>query len=106
MDIKTSLKKRGITLKDVAAKMRAKDGSLGISIGALSQIVNGNPTLSKVQEIADIAECSVPDLLTGDDTDFIAFVRCKGKFYHAVTLDELKSLVSSLEEQRFSQAPQ
>lgn len=57
--IKENIRRQGFSLKDVADKM-------GVSVSALSQVVAGNPTLTKLQEIADIIGMPVAALLDED----------------------------------------
>lgn len=53
--IKELCKEKQITMKEIAEK-------LGINPITLSQSLNGNPTLSRLQEVADILGVSVPEL--------------------------------------------
>ena len=53
--IKEICKEKQITMKEIAEK-------LGINPITLSQSLNGNPTLSRLQEVADILGVSVPEL--------------------------------------------
>ena len=53
--IKEICKEKQITMKEIAVK-------LGINPITLSQSLNGNPTLSRLQEVADILGVSVPEL--------------------------------------------
>ena len=70
MNIRKRIKEQGFTLEQVAAKMRKARGNnrgeVGISQPALSDIINGNPTLDRLQEIASIIGLSVSDLLKDD----------------------------------------
>ena len=52
---KEILKEKGMTAGAVAEK-------LGVTPGALSQIVNGNPTFEKLQRIADALGVEVSEL--------------------------------------------
>lgn len=61
MDIKKVISSRGFTLKNVADR-------IGISQQAVSQAVNGNPSLSRLKEIADAIGVSVSELLSDDDS--------------------------------------
>ena len=63
--IKNVIKAKGFTLEQVAAQMSGKDGK-GISQSALTQMLNGNPSISRVKEIAKIVGVSVSELV-GDD---------------------------------------
>lgn len=55
MRIKELLKQKGITAKELAAK-------LSLSEGALSQSLNGNPTLERLTQIASALGVSVAEL--------------------------------------------
>lgn len=53
--VKELLKQKGMTAKDLAAK-------LNISEGALSKSLSGNPTLERINQIADALGVSVSEL--------------------------------------------
>ena len=53
--IKELCREKQITMKDIAER-------LGINPITLSQSLNGNPTLRRLQEVADILEVSVSEL--------------------------------------------
>ena len=55
--VKILLKQKNMTAKDLAAKM-------GISEAALSLSLSGNPTLSRMREIASALEVEVSELLS------------------------------------------
>ena len=67
MNIKKVIKDSGWTLEQLAAEMKNKNGEKGISQPSVSSIVNGNPTLDKLQEIADIIGISVSTLVRDED---------------------------------------
>ena len=60
--IKRNIKKYGFTSAMIAEKM-------GVTAQAFSQIVNGNPTLSKLCEIAEAMNISVSELLSDELTE-------------------------------------
>lgn len=63
--IKELCKEKHITMAEIAKQIRWKDKHgehLGISPITLTQSLNGNPTLSRLQEVADILGVSVPEL--------------------------------------------
>ncbi len=62
MDIKGVIKAHNYTLIEVATKM-------GISKGAISQIVNGSPNIKTLRTIADIIGCKVGDFFVDEMTD-------------------------------------
>lgn len=55
IQVKELLRQRGMTAKDLAAK-------IGISEGALSKSLSGNPTLERINEIASALGVEVPEL--------------------------------------------
>jgi transcriptional regulator with XRE-family HTH domain len=60
MNIKKVIKEHGWTLERIASEM-------GISQPSVSSIVNGNPTLDKLQAIARIIGVPVSTLLADED---------------------------------------
>lgn len=64
--IKNNIKAAGWTLEELAAEMTDKNGEKGVSQATISQILNGNPTLRKLQEIANIIDVPLPLLLYDD----------------------------------------
>lgn len=75
MNIKKVIKERGWTLEQLAAEMKNKKGEKGISQAAVSQIISGNPTLDKLQEIASIIGISVSELLADTKADEV-YLNC------------------------------
>lgn len=67
MDIKKRIKERGMTIVQVAEKM-------GITQPSLSQIINGNPSFSKLCEIAEILGISVSELVSDDEASDASLV--------------------------------
>ena len=66
MNIKKVIKDKGWTLEQLAAEMKNKKGEKGISQASVSQLLSGNPTLDKLQEIASIIGISVSELLADE----------------------------------------
>ncbi len=73
MSIKEQIQKRGFTISQVAALMTNKNGEKGMSQSSLSQIINGNPSLDKLKEIASILGISVSELLREDGEEMFHF---------------------------------
>lgn len=69
MDIKNKIQSRGFTISQVAERMTNKNGGKGISQPSMSQIINGNPTIDKLKEIASIIGISVSELLSDNTKD-------------------------------------
>ena len=67
MDIKQKIKMQGFTISEVASKMPNGNGGLGISQPSLSAIINGNPTVNKLEDIADIIGLTLSELVSEDD---------------------------------------
>jgi len=67
MDIKKSIKRHGWSLSELAKEMTDKDGNKGVSQPTMSIMVNGNPTINKLKEIADIMGITVSELLSEDE---------------------------------------
>ena len=63
--IRKVIKEKGFTLEQVASQMSGKEGN-GISQSALTQMLNGNPSISRVKEIARIIGVSVSELVADD----------------------------------------
>jgi transcriptional regulator with XRE-family HTH domain len=62
-EIRNVIKAKGFTLEQVASQMENKNGGKGISQSALTQMLNGNPSISRVMEIAKIVGVSVSELV-------------------------------------------
>lgn len=60
--IQKKIKEMGLTAAQLAEKM-------GCSAPALSQVLNGNPTLTKLGEIAKAMDITVSELLREDQED-------------------------------------
>ena len=68
MNIKKVIRDRGWTLERLAAEMKNKKGEKGVTHAAVSQIINGNPTIDKIQEIAGIIGITASELIADDET--------------------------------------
>ena len=73
VDIKHLLKERGMQFKELADK-------LGVSDVALRQSLNGNPTYSRLKEVADILGVEVGELFGHQSKDTIICPKCGSKF--------------------------
>ena len=68
MDIKKVIKNKGWSMERLAAEMTNRDGSKGVTQQSVSQILNGNPTIDKLKEIASIIGVSLSELVA-DESD-------------------------------------
>lgn len=98
MNIQKVIKNKGFTIAQVAAKMKNQRGGIGISQGALSTALNGNPTIDKLKEIADIIGVSLPELVADKGNSIVALVKHGDNFYSASSLEELKEIVNTIEK--------
>ena len=77
MNIKKVIKEKGWTLEKLALEMRNKNGERGVSQASVSQLINGNPTIDKLQEIAGIIGISVSELVADEKgNDMGAVITC------------------------------
>lgn len=84
--IKEAIKAHGLTVEQVAKRM-------GILPSALSQSINGNPTVEKLEKIASALGVEVTELFAKRG-DFVAFVRRNGDTH---TFDTEKDLIEYAE---------
>lgn len=85
--IKEICKSKGMTLAKLA-------DAIGVPASSLSQIMRGNPTLSKLQAIADALNVEVAELFERRG-DFVAFVRDQGRIYTFDTIEALKEFTDA-----------
>ncbi len=76
MNIKKVIKDKGWTLERLAGEMKNKNGVKGISQASVSQIINGNPTLDKLQEIAFAIGIPVSELVADNNNTSIVCPHC------------------------------
>lgn len=77
--VKEILKKQGKTAKELAKQ-------LGISEGALSQSITGNPSLERIKEIAKALNVPIHELFTSSHS--ITCPKCGVKLKINVEVDE------------------
>jgi transcriptional regulator with XRE-family HTH domain len=83
--IKEIAKAKGITMQEIAEK-------IGISPVNLSTSLNGNPTLNRLQEVADILEVDIADFFSRENTEDIhGFLEYKGKVYRIYSMEDFKA---------------
>ncbi len=96
MNIKKVIREHGWTLERLASEMKGKDGTKGISQPSVSSIINGNPTLDKLQEIAQIIGVSLSELVADNNTSLTALVDYRGTLYRADSVRELEMVVEKI----------
>ncbi|MGQ1929047.1 helix-turn-helix domain-containing protein [Ornithobacterium rhinotracheale] len=82
--IKQIISQKNTTSKEVAAK-------LGMSTVYFSKMINGNPTISSLQSIANVLGCEVGDFFTTSEPIILKFKDDLHTFY---SLEELKSFIA------------
>lgn len=80
---------RGITIKQLAEKMK-------IAPESLSRAINGNPQLSTIRKISEALDVSISDLFDRSEAELLAIVVCDGITHTASTKEELKRIVDAL----------
>ena len=88
MGIKRVIKSKGLTVKEVAAKM-------GIAKENLSVHINGNPSVQVLERIAYAIGCEVGDFFNTSD-DFTAFVRHNKTIHTFDNKEALKEFIATL----------
>lgn len=100
MNIKRKIREHGLTLAQVAAKLKNQRGGKGITQSALSAALNGNPSIDKLQEIADVIGISLPELLSDGkySSQINAMIRVGDEVFEAHDAKELKAVIKKIEE--------
>jgi transcriptional regulator with XRE-family HTH domain len=70
--IKETLKQKGISQKELADK-------LGVSAALISRLMDGNPTLKTLLEIAEVLDVRVSELIDEPLVNFFNCPHCGGK---------------------------
>jgi transcriptional regulator with XRE-family HTH domain len=96
--IKEILKQKGMKMQELADR-------LGIHRTNLSTSLSGNPTLSRLEEIATILEVNVADLfisekkVNADEKMLNGYVEYCGVIYKINELDDLEKLLKLIKEE-------
>ena len=84
--IKEIAKAKGVTMQEIAEK-------IGIRPVNLSASLNGNPTLNRLQEVADILEVDIADFFSRENAEDIhGFLEYKGKVYRINSMEDFKAV--------------
>ena len=67
MNIKKIVNKKGSAVSALAAEMPNRDGTKGIKQSAMSRIINGNPTIDTLKDLAKIIGVSLSELVADDN---------------------------------------
>ena len=99
MNLKKKIKQYGWTMERLGAEMTNNTGGKGITQQSMSSIINGNPSVSKLQEIAKIIGISVSELVSDSD-GLTALIQQGDNFYRADSIEELESIVYKIKEHK------
>lgn len=90
LNVQKIMKQKGITRKDLAAKLE-------INPVSVSRLINGNPTVETLQKIAGALNVTVPELFAPQNTsDFTAFIDYKGEMKRFDSAEELKRFLDKV----------
>ena len=83
---------KGMTMADIAKKV-------GISRVNLSNSLNGNPTLSRLTEVAKILGVEVSELFKPASTQKVVsgYLECDGRIVKVDSLDAVKQFIAEVE---------
>ncbi len=90
--IKRIIKEKGLTVAKVAARM-------GVKAPALSQVINGNPTLEMLERIAKALEVDIKELFNSDN-DLYGMIQYKDRTYKIENVEGLKRLLSRIDQEQ------
>lgn len=88
--IKKLIKSKGLTIEEVATRM-------GITGPALSQTINGNPTIDMLERISTALEVEIRALFEDTGNDLYGLVQYKGSTYKVDSQESLKRLIALIE---------
>lgn len=89
--IKDICREQGILMKDLAQK-------LGMTEVGLSKSLNGNPTIGRLQEIADILDVEITELFTPTSKGLSGHVEYKGIIYRITSFEDLEKVLKLKKE--------
>lgn len=84
-------KRKGTTLQSLAKKMR-------ISYQALHASINNNPSLKRLEDIANALEVDVTELFAPKSDDFTALIDHGGKLYRFDSVESLEAFIAEIKE--------
>lgn len=88
LQVQRICKEKGLTMQEVASR-------LGITYQSLYDSIKGNPTLKRLQDIANALNVEVSELFAPKE-DFIAFVRINGETQTFTNKERLKEFADGL----------
>ncbi len=112
--VKEAMRRHGWTVITLAERMRGRNTGRRVSPSCITQLINGNPTVGKLYELADAMGISVAELLTGYELpcdvpayrhrekaagrdSVVALVSCGGDLYRCDSRRALAELCGKLD---------
>lgn len=91
--IKDICKEQGIMMKDLAEK-------INITEVGLSKSLNGNPTIGRLQEIADALNVDFIELFVPKQDGTTGYIEHNGEVYKINSISDIKKLLTDIEESK------
>lgn len=99
MNIKKVISEHGWTIERLAAEMyNNREGKKGMTQSSLSQMLNGNPTIDKLREIACIIGVPLTEMLADEDSDIKGYLEVKGNVYKINSMADVEKVVQIAKE--------
>lgn len=99
MNLKKIIKDSGYTLDALASKMKNRDGTIGITRQSLISVIYGNPSFSKLEEIANIIGVPVSVLVAEpSDESITGIINYNGRAMQANNLCELQTIIDKIKK--------
>lgn len=89
--IKDICKEQGIMMKDLAEK-------INITEVGLSKSLNGNPTIGRLQEIADALNVDFIELFVPKQDGTTGYIEHNGEVYKINSITDIEKLLSEIKE--------
>jgi transcriptional regulator with XRE-family HTH domain len=97
--IKELCKERNVSMKQIAL-------NIGIMPENFPKVLNGNPTIETLQKIADALNVHITELFEHPaNKELTAFIEYKKEIYKADSLEQLKKVVSQIENNMIEEDP-
>lgn len=99
MNIKKLINEKGWSISTLAAEMPNRDGTKGIKQSSMSRIVNGNPTIDTLKDLAKVLGISLSELVADEPNkeDFIAIIKQGNDLFSASSITEARVVLDKLE---------
>ena len=76
MNIKKLINAKGWSISTLAAEMPNRDGTKGIKQSSMSRIINGNPTIDTLKDLAKVLGVSLSELVADENDHQVTSLVC------------------------------